>query len=166
MIRTRAVLSAVATYLPPTQITNDELARSWPDWSGERVRRATGIRIRSVATDRECASDLGVAAATRLLSIGTHRASDIDFLLFCTQTPDYVIPSSACIMRHRLGLPTRCGAFDINQGCSGFIYALATAKGLAGELWRPEPPIVRGRLSPDLGPVRRHDRHGNPRLHL
>jgi 3-oxoacyl-[acyl-carrier-protein] synthase-3 len=56
--------------------------------------------------------------------------AEIDFLIFCTQSPDYFTPTTACVMQNALGLPTSCGAIDINQGCSGYIYGLALAKSL------------------------------------
>ena len=56
-----------------------------------------------------------------------------DFLLFCTQSPDYFLPATACTMQARLGLATHCGALDFNQGCSGFVYGLSLAKGLGVE---------------------------------
>jgi 3-oxoacyl-[acyl-carrier-protein] synthase III len=69
-------------------------------------------------------------AAQELFAKGICRPDDIDFLLFCTQTPDYHLPASACIMQDRLGLPKSCGALDFNLGCSGFVYGLALAKSL------------------------------------
>jgi 3-oxoacyl-[acyl-carrier-protein] synthase-3 len=73
---------------------------------------------------------LGFAAAQELFAGGACAPSDIDFLLFCTQSPDYFLPATACLLRHRLGLRTNCGAFDLNQGCSGFVYGLGVAKSL------------------------------------
>ena len=78
----------------------------------------------------ECASDLGVAAAERLFAEHDIDRSTIDFLLFCTQTPDYPLPTTACLMQDRLGLPTSIGALDFNLGCSGFVYGLSLADGL------------------------------------
>jgi 3-oxoacyl-[acyl-carrier-protein] synthase-3 len=76
----------------------------------------------------ECASDLGVAAARKLFDEGLCSPDQIDFLILVTQMPDYFMPTSACLVQDRLGLPTSCGAIDINLGCSGFIYGLAMAK--------------------------------------
>ena len=56
--------------------------------------------------------------------------SPIDFLLFCTQTPDYPLPTTACLIQDRIGLPTHCGALDFNLGCSGYVYGLSLADGL------------------------------------
>src|SRR5262249_25294628 len=78
----------------------------------------------------ECASDLGTKAALRLFETGVCRADEVDFLLLCTQSPDHFLPATACLMQERLGLSTTCGALDVNQGCSGFVYSLGLAKGL------------------------------------
>ncbi len=75
-------------------------------------------------------SDLGVAAAEKLFSQFQVDRQSIDFLLFCTQTPDYPLPTTACLVQHRLGLRTTIGALDFNLGCSGFVYGLSLADGL------------------------------------
>jgi 3-oxoacyl-[acyl-carrier-protein] synthase-3 len=71
-----------------------------------------------------------VAAASRLFASGACRPNDVDFLLFCTQSPDYFLPTTACLVQERLGLRKDCGAIDFNQGCSGFVYGLALAKSM------------------------------------
>jgi 3-oxoacyl-[acyl-carrier-protein] synthase-3 len=78
----------------------------------------------------ECSSDLGVLAAEKLFASGACSPKDIDYLLFCTQSPDYYLPTTACLLQHRLGIPTSAGALDFNLGCSGFVYGLGIAKGL------------------------------------
>lgn len=90
----------------------------------------TGIAQRHIAGEDECASDLGVAAAQKLFEEHDVDPQNIDFLLFCTQTPDYPLPTTACLMQERLGLPTSAGAIDFNLGCSGFVYGLSLADGL------------------------------------
>ena len=83
------------------------------------MRRRGSVRGTSPRTN-ECASDLGVAAAEKLFAEHDIDRSSIDFLLFCTQTPDYPLPTTACLIQDRLGLPTSIGALDFNLGCSGF----------------------------------------------
>ena len=83
-----------------------------------------------MAAREECVSDLGVAAAERLFQDYEIDRNSIDFLLFCTQTPDYPLPTTACLVQDRLGLPTSVGALDFNLGCSGFVYGLSLADGL------------------------------------
>jgi len=83
-----------------------------------------------IAGPEECSSDLAFAAAQKLFSSGAVAPADVDGLLFCTQSPDYFLPATACLRQDRLGIPTASFALDFNQGCSGFIYGLGVAKGL------------------------------------
>lgn len=89
-----------------------------------------GVTSRHLAADNETAGDLAEKAARRLFEEYGISPSEIDFLLLCTQSPDYFLPSTACLLQHRLGIPVTSGAFDYNLGCSGCIYGLAVAKGL------------------------------------
>jgi 3-oxoacyl-[acyl-carrier-protein] synthase-3 len=127
---TWAAIRAIASYLPPGELGNDQLAAELGEWNAEKILNKTGIAIRHIAAADECASDMGVRASQHLFEMADCKSSDIDFLLFCTQTPDYLLPATACMMQHRLGLRTDCGAVDFNQGCSGYVYGLAMAKGL------------------------------------
>jgi 3-oxoacyl-[acyl-carrier-protein] synthase-3 len=126
----RAAIKAVRSFLPANKLTNEDLARQFGDWHASQILSKTGIAERGIAAADECASDLGVAAAKRLFAEGVCAPEEIDFLIFCTQSPDYFAPTTACLMQDRLGLKTSCGAVDINQGCSGYIYGLALAKSL------------------------------------
>lgn len=130
MVRLRAAIRAISSYLPADKLTNEQLAQQLGDWDAAKIWQKTGISTRSVAASEECASDLGVAAARQLFESGVCAPADIDFLLFCTQSPDYFLPSTGCIIQDRLGLRTNCGALDFNLGCSGFVYGLALAKSL------------------------------------
>lgn len=125
-----ATLGPIATYLPEKIEDNTYLAREYPRWDMPLIEQKTGIRARHVAAPHECASDLGVAAAERLFREHDIDRESIDFLLFCTQSPDYILPTTACTMQNRLGLRTRIGALDFNLGCSGFVYGLSLADGL------------------------------------
>ena len=111
-------------------MTNEELVQDFPEWSVAKIAEKVGVNERRVAASDETATDLAVAAAEVLFAKGIVKREDIDFVLFCTQSPDYKLPSSACIIQDKLGLSTRCGAFDFNLGCSGYEYGLAVAKGL------------------------------------
>ena len=128
--RRRATLKAITSYLPPGVLTNPQLAEELGGWDAQKILEKTGIAVRHIAAPEECSSDLGVAAAKRLFAKGACRPDEIDFLLFCTQTPDYFLPTTACLLQDRLGLRQDCGALDFNQGCSGFVYGLALAKSL------------------------------------
>jgi len=123
-------IGPIAVYLPERVEENRFLAGEFPRWNMDLIYAKTGIRARHVAAPHECASDLGVAAAERLFAEHQVDRRSIDCLLFCTQTPDYPLPTTACLMQQRLGLPTSVGALDFNLGCSGFVYGLSLAEGL------------------------------------
>jgi 3-oxoacyl-[acyl-carrier-protein] synthase-3 len=126
----QAAIKDIAFFLPDGELSNAQLVAEYPDWTVEKIQEKTGIRNRHIAARDECASDLGVAACQNLFAQGRCQPEDIDFLLFCTQSPDYFLPTTACLMQNRLGLPLHCGALDFNLGCSGYIYGLGLAKGL------------------------------------
>ena len=133
-----AYIKAIQYYLPQGVVSNEQLVAEFPEWTVEKIADKVGVCSRHVATD-ETAVDMAVKAAERLFDENVDiKREDIDFVLLCTQSPDYFLPSSSCIIQHRLGLPVCCGAFDFNLGCSGYIYGLAVAKGLvaAGEIGR------------------------------
>ncbi len=125
-----AAIGPVAIYLPEKVEDNDFLGAKYPRWDMDLIYAKTGIRQRHIAAPGECASDLGVAAAERLFTEHNIDRGSIDFLLFCTQTPDYPLPTTACLIQDRLGLPKSIGALDFNLGCSGYVYGLAMADGL------------------------------------
>ncbi len=125
-----ATIGPIAVHLPDRIETNAELQAAYPDWDLELIASKTGILQRHIAAPAETASDLGVAAARKLLDQYQIDPSSIDFLLYCTQTPDYPLPTTSCLVQHRLGLATHCGALDFNLGCSGFVYGLGLSNGL------------------------------------
>ncbi len=125
-----AAIGPIALHFPARVETNEELAAVFPKWDMERIYEKTGIRQRYVAEPEECASDLAVAAAEKLLHAHEIDRTSIDYLLLCTQTPDYPLPTTACLLQHRLKLPNTTGALDFNLGCSGFVYGLSMAQGL------------------------------------
>jgi 3-oxoacyl-[acyl-carrier-protein] synthase III len=126
----KAAIIAIEYYLPETVLDNVRLAEEFPEWTATDIENKLGIRERRIVAKDECSSDLGVAAARKLLQSGACGAESIDYLLFCTQSPDYFLPTTACLMQTQLGIPTTAGALDFNLGCSGFIYGLGLAKGL------------------------------------
>jgi len=113
------------SYLPPKIVTNDDLARSM-DTSDEWIRTRTGIRQRHIADASQTASDLGAEASRSALAAAGVTPRDIDLIIVATATPDFIFPSTACIMQAKLGIKG-CAAFDIQAVCSGFVYALAIA---------------------------------------
>lgn len=126
----QASLEVIEYVLPDVVVTNDALAREFPEWSVEKIRAKTGIDSRRIVAEGELASDLGCRAAEALLSARPMLRSEIDYLLFCSQSLDYPLPTTACLMQSRLGLSTATGAIDLPLGCSGFVYGLGLAKGL------------------------------------
>jgi 3-oxoacyl-[acyl-carrier-protein] synthase-3 len=123
-------VTAIAIHLPERTESNADLQREFPTWRMQQVENKTGIQLRHLAAAEECASDLAFQAAEKLFASGACRREEIDYLLFCTQTPDYFLPTSACLLQHRLGLPQGIGALDFNLGCSGYIYGLSLASAL------------------------------------
>ena len=116
----KAYITAIASYLPAKVEKNDPVTR---------LTKKTKIYERHIAGVEECASDLAFQAAEKLFADSGLRKG-IDFVILCTQSPDYFLPTTACILQNRLGLSNRCGAFDFNLGCSGYVYGLSIAKGL------------------------------------
>lgn len=123
-------IKGIDYYLPEKVITNEDLLINFPEWSIDKVAAKVGINSRHLASEDETATDMAEKAARNLFSNNNISPDEIDFILLCTQSPDYLLPSSACILQNRLGIPTSAGAFDFNLGCSGGIYGLAIAKGL------------------------------------
>jgi 3-oxoacyl-[acyl-carrier-protein] synthase-3 len=121
---------AIEYHLPDRVSTAADLSTEFPEWSAEQIAEKTGIVERHLAADGECSSDLAVHAATKLFASGACSPSEVDFVLFCTQSPDYFLPTTACLLQDRLHIPTTAGALDFNLGCSGFIYGLGLAEGL------------------------------------
>lgn len=111
-------------------MTNVELVREFPEWSVDKVAKKVGVYSRHLAAENETAGDMAEKAARKLFEEYGISPNDIDFVLLCTQSSDYFLPSTACILQDRLGIPTSAGALDYNLGCSGCIYGLAMAKGL------------------------------------
>ncbi|MDR0301412.1 MAG: ketoacyl-ACP synthase III [Treponema sp.] len=124
-----AYIKAIDYYLPQKVLTNEELIQDFPEWSVDKIIEKVGINKRHIAAEHETSTDLAIEAAQKLFNQGIDKGS-IDYILFCTQSPDYFLPASACIIQDRLGLSKDIGAIDFNQGCSGFVYGLSLAKGL------------------------------------
>ncbi len=114
----KAYIKYIAYYLP----------KQIKETTDERLRKKTGIEHRHIVAAEETAADMATQAAEKLLVVFPRES--IDFILFCTQSPDYPLPTTACILQSRLNLSRHCGALDYNHGCTGYIYGLGLAKGL------------------------------------
>lgn len=125
----KALIKGISYYLPNKIVTNDELVKEFPEWSVEKVAAKVGVNSRHIAAADETAGDMAEKAAIKLFKEYNISPKDIDFVLLCTQSPDYYLPSTACLLQHKLGIPTSAGAFDYDLGCSGCIYGMAIAKG-------------------------------------
>ena len=123
-----AKIKLIEYYLPERILTNKELEKVYPEWSATKLEKKVGIKQRHIAGPNETSLDLAANAATKLLE--KEDKNLIDFVLFCTQSPEYLLPTSACLLQAKLGLRTEIGALDFNLGCSGYIYGLAIAKGM------------------------------------
>ena len=123
MIYSRIV--GTGSYLPPRVMTNDEFAARL-ETSDAWIRERTGIARRHIADESQASSDLALEASRRALEAAGVRAADIDLILVATSTPDFIFPSTACLLQAKLGVKG-CAAFDVQAVCSGFVYGLATA---------------------------------------
>lgn len=120
-----AFIKAITYYLPDIVVTNGQLEGELG--SVEMVAKSAGVESRRKAAIDETASDMAVKAAKQLFQEYDIKENEIDFLIFCTQSPDYFMPSTACVIQDRLGIPTTAGAFGYDLGCSGYVYGLAIA---------------------------------------
>ena len=125
-----AYIKGISYYLPEHIVTNEELLQEFPEWSVDKVAAKVGVNTRHLASTDETAGDMAEKAALKLFVEYNIDPKSIDFLMLCTQSPDYFLPSTACILQNRLGIPITAGAFDYNLGCSGCIYGMVMAKGL------------------------------------
>ncbi len=114
-------------YAPKRILTNFDLEKM-VDTTDEWIRTRTGVETRHLASASENTSDLCVKAAEQALDMAGLTAADIDFVIVATASPDYVVPSTACLVQDKLGM--KAGAMDISAGCSGYIYAVATASSM------------------------------------
>ncbi len=125
-----AFIESIDYHLPAGRLTNADLSAQFPEWSVEKIASKTGIHSRHIASPNEYSSDLAAAAAERLFTRTVADRSEIDFVILCTQSPDFYMPATAAIVQEKLGLEYGIGATDINLGCSGYVYAIGLAKAL------------------------------------
>lgn len=123
-----AAINTIEYYLPETLVDNAQLEDEFSNWSGEKIEKKVGVRERHIVKEDETALDLALNASEKVLQY--YDREKIDFILSCTQSSDYFSPPNACILQDKLGLRLNIGAFDYNLACSGYIYGLATSKGL------------------------------------
>lgn len=124
-----AYIKAISYKMGDHEVTNADIIRDFPDWSEQKISVKIGIDKRYVA-GKKTASDLAYDAAEKLFEEHQIDRTIIDAVIFCTQSPDYFLPTTACILQDRLGLRKDIMAFDYNLGCSGFVYGCGIAKAL------------------------------------
>lgn len=125
-----ASIRTIATAFPLAVLENDALLEGATGLYGDLVTRRTGVSQRHIAAEGETALDLGEAACRKLFAEQPDLPSQIDTLIFCTQSPDYVLPPNSCLLHGRLELAESVTAFDLPHACSGYIYALKLAQSL------------------------------------
>jgi len=119
-------IAGTGSYLPPRVMTNHDFAARGLDTSDEWIRERTGIVQRHIAEESQASSDLALEASRRALTAAGVRAEELDLIVVATSTPDFIFPSTACLLQAKLGVKG-CAAFDVQAVCSGFVYGLATA---------------------------------------
>lgn len=126
----KVFIKALNYYLPIDTLSNEDINKLHPDWAIDKIMAKTGIKNRHISGKNEFASDMAIKVSEQLFENNSIKPDSIDFILYCTQSPDYILPTTACIIQDKLGIPKSAGALDFNLGCSGYIYGLALAKGL------------------------------------
>ena len=131
----KAFIKAIAYKLPEKILDNEQIAKEFPEWTVEKINNKIGIKQRHVTVEGETASDLAIGAAEKLFAANNIDRTSVDYLIFVTQSPDYHLPTTACIIQTKLGLSKRITAIDVNLGCNGFVAGLSLAKAviLAGQ---------------------------------
>lgn len=126
----KSYIKYISTYVPSVKITNQDIAERFPEWDSDKIFEKIGIKERYIAKPDEFVSDMAVKVIQNLAEEHKVDLSEIDYFILCTQSPDYQLPTTACIVQNKVGLNKQCGAIDINQGCSGYIYGLSLASSL------------------------------------
>lgn len=126
----KAYIKHISTYIPKNKITNEDIAKKFPEWDSDKILNKIGIAERYIADEDEFVSDMAAKSIQELIDEFGINKDSIDFLILCTQSPDHFLPATSCIVQEKAGLNNNCAAIDINQGCSGYVYGLSLAKGL------------------------------------
>lgn len=126
----KAYIKYIDYCLPEKILTNQMIADEFPEWTVEKIEKKIGIKERHITLDGETASDLAIKAAEKLFAANDYDRNEVDYLIFVTQSPDYHLPTTACIIQTKLGLSKKITAIDVNLGCSGFVTGLSLAKAI------------------------------------
>jgi 3-oxoacyl-[acyl-carrier-protein] synthase-3 len=123
-----AIIKAIEYVYPKNKVTNEDLVREFHNYDFSKFEEKVGIKNRYWVGEKETAFDLAVQACEKLFE--TQDRQEIDYILYCTQSPEFFLPTTACVLQNKLGLKKNIGALDFNLGCSGFTYGVSLAKGL------------------------------------
>lgn len=131
----KAYIKAINYALPEGVLTNEQVATMFPEWTVEKIEKKLGIKQRHITAENETASDIAIKAAEQLFETSGINKEEIDYLIFVTQSPDYHLPTTACVIQKRIGLSHNLTSIDVNLGCNGFVVGLSLAKAviLAGQ---------------------------------
>ena len=131
----KAYIKAINYALPEGVLTNEQVAAMFPEWTVEKIEKKLGIKQRHITAENETASDIAIKAAEQLFETSSIDKQEIDYLIFVTQSPDYHLPTTACVIQKRMGLSHNLTSIDVNLGCNGFVVGLSLAKAviLAGQ---------------------------------
>lgn len=121
-------IEALEYYLPPNRVSNDDLREKFPDYDFSKFESKVGIKNRYWVSEDETALDLAEKVCQKLFQ--KINKEDVEYIIYCTQSPEYILPTTACLLQDRLKLSKSTGAFDFNLGCSGYVYGMSLAKGL------------------------------------
>lgn len=124
------IIKAIEYHLPEKIVTNEEMQRQHPQWDMETVGKKSGVFQRRLAKEEQTAFDLAREAVEKLFSSGHVSPANVQGLIFCTQSPDYIMPSNAFLIHRHFKLAQEVWAFDYNLACSGYVYGLAIARGM------------------------------------
>ena len=125
-MKVHSKISDIQYYLPPKLLSNEDLVFDNPDWRMDDIEKKTGIKYRYICEDAQTSKDIALLACEKIFNSNVRR-SDIDFLIVVTESPEYIAPAMSCDLQHSLGLKTSIASFDVNLGCSGFVYGLMIA---------------------------------------
>jgi len=149
-------IESTGYHLASKKETNTDLKNDNPDWDVDLIYSKTGVRTRYISSQNETALSLCIEAAKKL----SFDVNDIGACIFVSQSPDYMLPTSACIAQEKLALSRDIAAFDINLGCSGFIYALSVVKGVLSDINKPKALLLCGDTYTKF--IRKNDRTCRP----
>ena len=127
-MKTQSYIDKIEFFVPPSKLSNDQLVRENPSWDVEKIYEKTGIKNRHVLAENETPEALSIK--TGRACINKSKNKNIDGIIYVTQSPSLPLPTRACFLQDKLGINKNSFAFDINQGCSGFVYALSVATSL------------------------------------